>query len=457
MGNFSKRLFENYERYKEHSLKNSRFTHKEITELISRLGDDFHIQTAGYSHNRREIFKITFGQGKTKILLWSQMHGDEPTATMALFDIFNFLQADDEFNPYREKIRNELTVVFLPFLNPDGGEVFTRRNALGIDLNRDARTLASNEAKILDSLVRECAPRFAFNLHDQSKRYSVGKEKKPVLLAFLAPPFDYHKNLSPSRIEAMKLISFLFESVYDFADGKIARYKDDHEPRSFGDRIQGMGVSTILIESGRTPDPNRNFVRKLNFLALLLAFHAIATGDYEAQDLAVYESIPQNGEEYFDLVLRNVLCDNVLCDVGINRDEFYSDNGFFYVGKIADIGDLSFSWGIEELNAKGLTVVKGEISSETFAHGKTEEMQKALRETAQGNLFAFAEKAPEGNFTSLPINLIVGNKIPDTKVMTDNFANFVLRDEKGIKYVILNGFLSAPYEADKIKNALIYR
>jgi len=49
------------------------------------------------------------------------MHGDEPTATAAIFDLLKFFSADDEFNKIRELLLNKLTFHFIPMLNPDGG------------------------------------------------------------------------------------------------------------------------------------------------------------------------------------------------------------------------------------------------------------------------------------------------------------------------------------------------
>ena len=69
------------------------------------------------------------------------MHGDEPTATQAIFDIFNLLISND-FTKEKKDILKHVTLHFLPMLNPDGAENFARRNALGIDINRDALAIA---------------------------------------------------------------------------------------------------------------------------------------------------------------------------------------------------------------------------------------------------------------------------------------------------------------------------
>src|SRR5690606_10209385 len=101
----------------------------------------------------RSIQMLKAGKGSTGVLLWSQMHGDEPTATMAIFDILNFLEArNDGLDALRNRILEKTTLYFLPMLNPDGAEKYERRNAQGIDLNRDAAYLQAPESNILKNL-----------------------------------------------------------------------------------------------------------------------------------------------------------------------------------------------------------------------------------------------------------------------------------------------------------------
>jgi hypothetical protein len=91
---FASQLEEKYEKFKEKSLYNRRFKHKDILPLINNLRtkSKFEISELGKSTEGREIFIVKAGSGKTRVLLWSQMHGDEPTATQALFDISIFYQ-----------------------------------------------------------------------------------------------------------------------------------------------------------------------------------------------------------------------------------------------------------------------------------------------------------------------------------------------------------------------------
>ena len=121
------------------------------------------------------------------MLLWSQMHGNEPTATMAGLDLFNFIQGDSVLSSVRQTILDSLTVHFVPMLNPDGAEVYQRRNALNIDLNRDAQLLRSPESRILKALRDSIGADFGFNLHDQSIYYAAGATQNPATISFLDP------------------------------------------------------------------------------------------------------------------------------------------------------------------------------------------------------------------------------------------------------------------------------
>ena len=49
----------------------------------------------GYSVLKQPIYAHRFGCGAIKVLLWSQMHGNESTTTRALFDFSHFTSASD--------------------------------------------------------------------------------------------------------------------------------------------------------------------------------------------------------------------------------------------------------------------------------------------------------------------------------------------------------------------------
>ena len=354
-----KELFDHYEKFKENSLQKRRFKHKDVLDLIRNL--PFEKEKIGESYEGREISKIKLGNGPRKILLWSQMHGNEATATMALFDIFNFFQGkNDEFESLRTEILENLELHFVPMLNPDGAERFIRRTALGIDMNRDAVALVCPESQILKDQVFKLKPEFSFNLHDQNIRYSAGITSEQATISFLATAYNQETEWNEVRIKSRQVISKMNEVLQEFIPNKIGRFSDEFEPRAFGDNIQKWGSSLILIESGGFPeDTEKQYIRKLNFLAILSGLVTICQNSYQNYTLSDYESIPQNQKHLFDLKIENAAIEtkngSIKVDLGINLEEKNNADAsdFTKSSVIDDMGDLSVFWGIETIDANG--------------------------------------------------------------------------------------------------------
>ncbi len=103
----------------------------------------------------------------------------------------------------------------------------------------------------------------------------------------------------------MQMIVNMNRNLQKFIPGQVGRYADDHEPRAFGDNFQKWGTTLILIESGGyAGDPEKQYIRKLNFMTLLTAFESISNKTYAKENKDRYEDIPENGRSLFDLVVR---------------------------------------------------------------------------------------------------------------------------------------------------------
>ena len=358
---FAAALYYNYFKYKENLLATRRIKHSDISKLINRLDDKiFDVSKQGESYSGRDINLITTGKGEKKIFMWSQMHGDESTATMALFDIFNFLSGSDGFDSVRQKMFNNVSLYFLPMVNPDGAEEFKRGNYLDIDINRDAIRMQSPEGKILRNTFDMIDADFGFNLHDQNIRYTAGNSYKTAAISFLAPLFDQRGSVNVTRGNAIKIISGLIRIMNNYIPGHISKYEEDYEPRSFGDTFQGLGTSTILVESGGWKDDNeKQFIRKLNFILLLSAINIIIDNDYDNESSELYNDLPFNQESLYDLILRNLTIKNEnkvsLIDIGINNNEDFDENSgnTKIISCIEEIGDLTNFYGNEEYDLAG--------------------------------------------------------------------------------------------------------
>lgn len=460
-------LFEYHDRYREGAITNRRFKHSDLVPLIDGLEKDsrFRVRVAGASAEGRNIHLVSAGSGPVKVLLWSQMHGDEPTATMALLDIFNFLRASDELDPVRQTILGKLTLHFVPMLNPDGAQRYQRRNALEIDLNRDAVKLQSPESRILKNLRDSLQPQFGFNLHDQNTRYTAGNSAKPATISFLAPPYDHAKSVNEVRGNAMKLIVAMNRTLQTYIPGQVGKYSDSHEPRAFGDNIQKWGTSVVLIESGGHPgDTEKQFIRKLNFVALLDALYAIAQEAYAQEEMQAYYDIPENERYLFDLIIRNVLVKEGgkqhLSDIGINRYEVNAPDAasFYYRSQIDEIGDMSIYHGYEEFDANGMMYQCGKIRKEPFKSVEALKKEDIPALLAAGYSGVRVKRPVTSlQLKGIPINVVKNARQCPTAPALNLVPEFFLAEAGGkLRYAVINGFIvPLDGQATNFKNALV--
>ncbi len=362
-----KPILDHYDDFKAAQLQNRFFKHADVIRLLQELPAAFEVVHLGNSVKSNSINLVKWGKGKTKIMLWSQMHGDEATGTMALFDLFNFLQGD---NDYVKLLAENCQLFFIPMVNPDGAAVFTRRNAQQIDINRDFLKERSPEAKILKQCRAQIQPDFGFNLHDQLTLWSVTKTLKPATLSFLAPAIDEELSIDQTRKNAMLVIAEMFKHLDPILPKHIGLFDDEFEPRAFGDNFQKAGTATILIEAGGlAADFEKQEIRSYYFASILAGLHAIATKSFEQQDLNNYFSIPKNNKQIFHILIHQLMLDGIEVSIGINYEECPVADGYSTTKtySIQDIGDLSFCDAYQNYTSAQLKV-KGEIILYQNAH-----------------------------------------------------------------------------------------
>ncbi len=461
-------LYETYESYKEVSLDKRRIKHHQLQPLLNTLKtiEGFSVEKVGNSIEGRPLSLVSIGTGATDVFLWSQMHGNEPTATQSIFDICNFLKSDD-FKEEKAAILKNLTVHFLPMLNPDGAERFQRRNLLGVDINRDALRLQSPESETLKRVRDSLEADFGFNLHDQSTYYNAERTEKPATISYLAPAYNYEKEVNESRGNAMKVIVFMNNILQKYAPGQVGRYNDDFEPRAFGDNIQKWGTSTILIESGGyANDVEKQEIRKLNYVSILSAIYTIAKGDYADIPLEDYEKIPENDRKLFDLKIVNanyeLLGKNYVLDIGMNRLEvdLEGNNDFWYSSRIIDQGDLSTYYGYETFDASQYTIKAGQVAPMLLSDPSQLTKKKVMELLRQGYTYVRSQNIPTDWLDfQMPIHLISkAYELPDFNIEVGGNPTFILEKNGVKKYAIINGFLiDLEKGTGDFKNAIIYR
>ncbi|MGX1755250.1 M14 family zinc carboxypeptidase [Sphingobacterium sp. NPDC055346] len=440
--------------YKESALFSRRFKHKDVDSLLQlhKKSNVFKISEIGKSVEGRSINELEYGNGDKKVMLWSQMHGDEPTATMALFDLFNFLEGkDDGFDSVRTLLKDQLNIHFIPMLNPDGAERYLRRNAQSIDLNRDARAGQTVEGALLKARAKEIKPRYGFNLHDQNIYYNVPGTKNPVTISLLAPAYNTEREINEVREGAMQIIVGMNKVLQQYIPDAVAKYDDTYTPRGFGDNFQSWGASTVLIESGGLKgDPEKQEIRKLNFVIILNALMEIAQGTYENYDAKGYEDIPFNASNMHDIVIRGLEFGSdsipLKSDIAIRRGETTDGRDFFVRGRVEDIGDLPESFGYDEVDGNGLKFIQGKIAEKpvpTLESVTPEIAYDLLKKGYMGVQVTTLKPEQTSMLHNLPIHIFGTQAFAATPFIDlGGTANFYIGDSNGtLKYAVLNGYL----------------
>jgi hypothetical protein len=152
------------------------------------------------------------------------------------------------------------------------------------------------------------------------------------------------------------------------ASGQIGRYDDEFEVRAFGDNLTLWGTPVVLIETGPWPsaEPDPALVR-LNFVAILSALDALASGTVNRAQTDRYESLPVNESGELFVVVKNGTVINgtgvppYIADIGIVATRRIRDvhgrRDLQTVTTIDDMGDLRTLGALRSIDASGMTVV----------------------------------------------------------------------------------------------------
>ncbi|WP_445428073.1 M14 family zinc carboxypeptidase [Alishewanella sp. HL-SH05] len=430
-----------YHPYQQAHLNKPQLQFSDIAPLIEhyQVQPWLTVTELGRSVKQQPIYQLQLGQGDKRILAWSQMHGDESTATAALFDLLNYLQAPEQA-AWREQLFAEITLYIIPMLNPDGAAKHSRVNAQGIDINRDALALQSPEGQLLMAAAKQIKPHFAFNLHDQNRFHAAGPYPNPATISLLAPAYNAEREINASRRAAMQLIAHVQPWLEQQIPQHIGRYADDWSARSFGDTFAAMGISTVLVESGAyRGDDNRQMARRLNFQLYVAWLAAIASDSYQQADLALYDAIPFNRSGG----MKDVLLQGLTVSIGDTTAKVDLAINLALTGdrraRIDELGDLSLFSAFHQFSVQGLAFKAGQAYPLNTALSLDTEAHLALLQ--QGYTHFSGDKALLQASSRLPVLL---NPLRPTQGSPQLWqgATFLLVNTQGkVVQAVLNGQL----------------
>ncbi|MCR8667617.1 DUF2817 domain-containing protein [Aestuariibaculum sp. M13] len=336
--------------------KESRLSHRYITNnhikpVLDSLNNQLNIECIGQSVLKDDIYAFKIGKGDKRILMWSQMHGNESTTTKAIFDLTNTLLSNDASVKH---ILEACTLYVIPILNPDGAKAYTRINANEVDLNRDAQNLTQPESLVLKAAFEAFKPHYCYNLHGQRTIFSAGRAEKSATISFLSPAQDQECTITPNRKVAMEIISVMNEALQKEIPGQVGVYDDAFNLNCVGDTFQSKNVPTILFEAGHFHDDyGREKTRELIYISYITSFDYIAKNNVSGGNYEAYLEIPENEKLFLDVIIRNAS----IGDIGIMFQETLVDDEVVFIPKVDKIEDLKEFYAHKTIQANGLEVL----------------------------------------------------------------------------------------------------
>lgn len=354
--NSTSEFFSSYGRFRASEIKGRYLSRKELEKQLEKLKKEYPVQEIGRSFLNLPIETIQAGNGPVKILAWSQMHGNESTTTKGILDLLNFFLNSKE-DPEVKELLQQVTLLIIPMLNPDGADRYTRENVNGVDLNRDALANKEPESKVLRECFEKFAPHFCLNLHDQRTIFGAGEKAHPATLSFLAPSMDSSRTINENRKKAMQVIVSMNTALQEIIPNQVGRFDDSFNLNCSGDYFQAQGVPTILFECGHfQEDYLREKTREFFTFSILTALRTIASGSYLQENFEAYFLIPENQKNFYDVILRNAVVAGEKVDVAIQYSEKIKAGEVIFVATVATMAPVLSHYGHKEINCKGEVV-----------------------------------------------------------------------------------------------------
>jgi len=252
----------------------------------------------------------------------------------------------------------------VPMLNPDGAELYQRRNLQSIDINRDAQDLQTPEGQLLKKLRDDWSPAMGFNLHNHGALTTVGRSNKQATISLLVVYGDAAKTTSEGLERNRRVASAIVTALQNFIPQNIAKYDDSYTATAFGDNFTAWGTPVILIETGALYGKDEMYLVRLNFVAFLTALHVVADGSEKTLGTSAYDALRGNSSgALYNIIFRGA---NVVgvdpdhkiyqTDIAVNAERRRAS--FPAPHYIREVGDMSNAYGTEEYSTTDFNVVQ---------------------------------------------------------------------------------------------------
>ncbi len=231
--------------------------------------------------------------GKTIVLLAPSVHGGEVSPKEAIQLVARELVAGD-----LRSVLDDVIVVALPLVNPDGGEVRRRTNEAGYDMNRDYLKLESQE---IQALVTQVLNRWTPDIHIDGHHGG----SSPYVIT-------YQGTLNPAADAELR--AYPYEHIFPLVRAAVEAedYRAfDYSGVSVQDGVRGWGSTSV------EPRKHHVYTGLTNSIGILLE---TPSNSHRVRRDGTVEEIPSE-ERYFHQVRGGVLATSAILKAAADQRE----------------------------------------------------------------------------------------------------------------------------------------
>lgn len=277
-----------------------------LDRLAARHPDVVDVTEIGRSVEGRPLEAVTVGHGDRTLLVLTQVHGDEPLGTEAALALLDRATAP---TPAGAALRDGVTLVVVPRINPDGWGRYTgrdfaegldpRRNSNDIDLNRtfgpsEIDLALAPEAAAVQGLVEDVDPDLILDYHHQ---VSYANDDGLVTMSVL---WGTHPDVAPEVADDGRRASAVIgDALAGSGHANVSLYPRSDTATTARNGLSLDGYPTVLVEQRGQQDAGQKghgaLVREA-LASMTGVAAALADGSFDDVDPAAADLLPERGD-----------------------------------------------------------------------------------------------------------------------------------------------------------------
>lgn len=248
------------------------------------------------------------GTGERTLLVVTQQHGDEPMGTEAALQLLKQVSGNDRA---ARALREQVTLLVMPRVNPDGWERYQdrdfedgidpRRNSNNIDLNRlygpdaDPDPSLAPEVVTVESVVAEHQPDLVLDYHHQ-----VTYQTEEGRMATMSVLWSTNPDVVPSVADdGRRTAAVVGDSLAGNGHATVTLYPRSDTATTARNGLGLEGYPTLLVEQRGQQEAGQKghgvLVREA-LTSMCGVVGSFADGSFDAVDPAAADALPERGD-----------------------------------------------------------------------------------------------------------------------------------------------------------------